>query len=49
MGKIIEVTKTAYGKRVRVHYVCDGVSMTDQSQAKDCDVNEIWKKYKKIS
>lgn len=45
--KNIEIIKTKYGVRRRVHESFHEPSMTDQSQKEDCDINVIVARYKK--
>lgn len=39
--------KTAYGDHARVYTHIEGVSMTHQSHAQECDINRIMTKYEK--
>lgn len=39
--------RTAYGPRTPVRFATTGVSLTHQSMAKECDINEIMSKWQK--
>lgn len=41
------VIRSAYSKRLRVAFTCEGKSMTQQNFAKECDINNIMAKYEK--
>ena len=41
------IVRSAYGKKGPVRFTCTGPSLTKQSFTKECDINNILKKYQK--